>query len=237
MSLDLMLKFIPLLISLIQVLIWPLIAISILVYLRTPLKKFLEEIIEVTLKAGPIETTAKKQQAMEVAVSLEAATSEKTVDNVERKIVADDGTHEIISLVNQLLTPETSKSLEGTKVLWVDDKPSNNTYERNALEALGLRFTIATSTEDGLEQLRKRNYDLIISDMGRGIDRHAGYTLFEKMKTIGSSAPFIIYAANGSKPEYKVEAAKRGIFASVAGPSRLFNAVIKAHLSQLMEDN
>jgi CheY-like chemotaxis protein len=140
-------------------------------------------------------------------------------------------------LVDQLLTPETSKSLEGTKVLWVDDKPSNNTYERNALEALGLRFAIAISTEDGLEQLRKRNFDIIISDMGRGMDRNAGYSFFEKVKAMGSSAPFIIYAANGNRPENKAEAAKRGVFASVAGPSSLFKAVIKAHLSQLMENN
>ncbi len=47
-----------------------LIVLLILFYLRKPLKKFLNDLSEVTFKAGPIETTAKRQQVIEAAASL-----------------------------------------------------------------------------------------------------------------------------------------------------------------------
>jgi CheY-like chemotaxis protein len=45
------------------------------------------------------------------------------------------------------------KGLAGKSILWVDDRPANNIYERQAMEALGIRFTISTSTEEALQML------------------------------------------------------------------------------------
>jgi len=36
-------------------------------------------------------------------------------------------------------------------VLWVDDRPENNSHERQAFEALGLRFTLAQSTDQAFQ--------------------------------------------------------------------------------------
>jgi hypothetical protein len=47
-------KLLALLISFLQVMSWPLIALILLLFLRDPLKKFIGYIIEVTFKAGPI---------------------------------------------------------------------------------------------------------------------------------------------------------------------------------------
>ncbi len=68
-------KLLELFISILQTIIWPLIVLLILFYLRKPLNKFLDDLIEVTFKAGPIETTAKRQQVIEAAASLGAATA------------------------------------------------------------------------------------------------------------------------------------------------------------------
>src|SRR5207245_6927541 len=106
-------------------------------------------------------------------------------------------TKEIARTVDQLVTPRTSRQLEGASVLWVDDRPMNNTYERQALEALGIQFTISRSTEDALERLQTKSYNLIISDMARPPDPQAGYTLLEQVKARKITTPFIIYA--GSK--------------------------------------
>jgi DNA-binding response OmpR family regulator len=59
-------------------------------------------------------------------------------------------------------------------------------------EALGVRFVIATSTDDGLEQARRRTFDAIISDMGRGIDRTAGCKLLKELRKAGIQSPYII---------------------------------------------
>jgi hypothetical protein len=68
-------SLIGLIISFLQVIIWPLVILLILFYLRKPLRKFLEEIIEVNFKAGPIETTARRESQMVAAASLAAATT------------------------------------------------------------------------------------------------------------------------------------------------------------------
>ncbi len=230
MDFDKWAKLLEILVSLLQAIGWPLIALIILLYLRVPLKKFLGDIFEVTLKAGPIETTAKRQQAIEAAASLGAATaiSSKEEPKGQDSKPISESTREIAKLIDSSITSQTSRNLDKASILWVDDMPSNNTYERNALEALGIKFTICTSTEDALEQLRHRKYNVVISDMGRPLDKQAGYTLLEAMKKMNYGVPFIIYASGGNKPENIAEALKRGAFGSTSGPQRLFELVIKA---------
>src|SRR5713226_4884088 len=102
------------LISFIQVIIWPLIVLIILIYLRKPLKKFLDDLIEVTFKAGPIETTARRQQVIEAAASLGAATAhwQDAAHEIEPVLDAERA-KEVGKLVDQLMTPRTTRQLEG----------------------------------------------------------------------------------------------------------------------------
>jgi CheY-like chemotaxis protein len=141
--------------------------------------------------------------------------------------VGTGSTKEIASLVNQAVTPQTIRMLQGTSILWVDDMPSNNTFERQALEALGVHFTICTSTEDALKELKGKAFDAIISDMGRPPDARAGYTLLEAIQKIGIHTPFIIYSKGANKPENQEEARKRGAYATAVGPQKLFTIIIK----------
>jgi CheY-like chemotaxis protein len=221
-------SLIGLIISFLQVIIWPLVILLILFYLRKPLKKFLEEIIEVNFKAGPIETTARRQNQMVAAASLAAATihwGDAAQDKQQAQVA--EKTKEVVRAVDQLITPSTSRQLEGTSVLWVDDRPADTTYERQALEALGIQFTLSRSTEDALERLARKSYALIISDMARPPDQHAGYTLLDKVKAMHITTPFIIYAS-GKKPEYIAEARRRGAFGDTNEPRELFEFVVHA---------
>ncbi len=221
-------KLFELVLSFLQVIIWPLIALIILFYVRTPLKKFLEDLIEVNLKAGPIETTAKRKQLIEAAASLGAATAHWQDEVQDNQHVPDaEKTKEIARTVDQLVTPRTSHQLTGASVLWVDDRPMDTTYERRALEALGIQFTISKSTEDALERLQRKTYELIISDMARPPDQQAGYTLLEKVKTMHIITPFIIYAGS-KRPEHIAEARKRGAFGTTNDPQELFELVVSA---------
>ncbi len=221
-------KLLELLVSLLQVIIWPLILLIILLILRTPLKKFLEELIEFNLKAGPIETTAKRQQIIEVGTSLGAAIAHwKDVEQGDKPQLDTEKTKEIAKVIEQLVTPSATRQLEGASVLWVDDRPMNNTYERQALEALGIQFTISKSTEDAVEKLQRKHYDAIISDMARPPDQQAGYTLLEKLKEMHITTPFIIYAGS-KRPEHIAEARRRGAFGTTNEPQELFEFVIRA---------
>jgi CheY-like chemotaxis protein len=80
----------------------------------------------------------------------------------------------------------------------VDDRPANNLSKRQALEVLDIRFTLSPDTTDALEKLRLNQYDVIISDMTRGSERLAGYTLLEEKKKLGDHTPVIFYPARSN---------------------------------------
>ncbi len=221
-------KLFELILSYLQVIIWPFVALIILLYVRTPLKKFLEDMIEVNLKAGPIETMVKRKQLIEAAASLGAATAHWQYASQDKQDIPDaEKAKDIAKVVDQLVTPRTSRQLEGASVLWVDDRPMNNTYERQALEALGIQFAISKSTEDALERLEKKHYDLVISDMARPPDQQAGYTLLKKVHEMQITTPFIIYAGS-KRPEHIAEAHRRGALGTTNDPQELFELVVSA---------
>jgi DNA-binding NarL/FixJ family response regulator len=56
---------------------------------------------------------------------------------------------------------------------------------------------------------KRRKFDLVISDMDRGDDMRAGYSLLKLLLDRGSKVPFFIFAGSDT-PEYRREAAKRG---------------------------
>ncbi|WP_433658941.1 hypothetical protein ACQPW1_42455 [Nocardia sp. CA-128927] len=83
-------------------------------------------------------------------------------------------------------------------VLWVDDRPENNVYERNAFEALGLSFTLALSTDVALRELEQQRFAAIISDMGRREGPREGYVLLDRIRGAGDKTPFFIYSSSNA---------------------------------------
>jgi hypothetical protein len=73
---------------------------------------------------------------------------------------------QIEALVGQV--PHLAAQPRGSaRVLWVDDNPSNNEYERSLLRADGIVFDNVVSTAEAIAQLRTSTYDLVITDLGR----------------------------------------------------------------------
>ena len=113
------------------------------------------------------------------------------------------------------------------QILWVDDRPNNNTYERAAMEAMGLEFSLALSTEEALKLLSNRRFAAIISDMGRREGPREGYTLLEAVRAKDKSTPFFIYAGSNA-PNHKREAALRGAQGSTNIATDLIEMVTRA---------
>lgn len=215
--------------ALIQALGWPLLVLFLAIYFGAPLKKFLNDIGEFSFKAGAtgLEATAKRQQ-IEAAALLGAASASKSGDPSMSKALTDEGkASEIANIVSQSVNPNSLKRMAEASVLWVDDNPSNNIYERKSLEALGINITTSKSTADALEKLQSFKYDLIISDMGRPPDNQAGYTLLAEKQKLGDRTPFIIYASS-SLPEHKAESRRRGAVGNTNNPKELFQLVLSA---------
>jgi DNA-binding NtrC family response regulator len=113
-------------------------------------------------------------------------------------------------------------------VLWVDDNPSNNFYERRSLQQHGITFTLSTSTDDALGKLIRNHFDAIISDMGRPPDTLAGYTLLEWARKINVTVPFILYCP--TRPEFVVESKRRGALGQTSSLDEL-STLLKAALN------
>ena len=178
---------------------------------------------EFTLKGGGFEASAKRQRA-EAAAALVAAAVSKPEAGASAAANATDA-QAAAAVVAEVVTPRALRRTAGSTVLWVDDRPDNNVHERRALEALGCRLVLATSTEDAQEKLKHNRVDAIISDMGRPPDPQAGYTLLDRLRTAGDQTPFIIYASSRA-PEHRAEARRRGAVGTTNRPDELFEMVL-----------
>jgi CheY-like chemotaxis protein len=132
----------------------------------------------------------------------------------------------IRATVDRAFTPETLNNLTGKAILWVDDNPANNELAVRALRKFGLDIEQSTNTEAAMAAFRRRKFDLVISDMGRGSDMRAGYGLLELLRGSGSKVPFFIFAGSDT-PELRREAAERGAQLSTNDMLELVDNVVK----------
>ncbi len=223
MSADQFTRLLGAIVSLLQVLIWPLLIVFVLLYLGKSIKDFIEKMSKFTIKAGNVEIDAEKQIAAAAALGLAVARENKDKPEEQKP-----SSREIVKLVNKASTPQASKQISEASILWVDDHPENQQYERNALKVLGMRFTTSLSTEEALANLYRNKYDVIISDMGRPPDPQAGYTLLKSLPELNKNTPFIIYSFNGSLPEHRQEASSRGAYGSTSQIQEVFEMVLEA---------
>lgn len=159
---------------------------------------------------------------MTAAASLTAATAKADTPTSETDI------QKIVDAVRQAFPTRPHGANDWRNhVLWVDDRPDNNTYERRAFEAVGLRFTLALSTNEALELLKRNKYAVIISDMGRREGAKEGYVLLDAIRRQGDQTPYFIYAGS-NLPEHKRETVAHGGQGSTNNPEELFQMVMKA---------
>jgi CheY-like chemotaxis protein len=112
------------------------------------------------------------------------------------------------------------------RILWVDDRPDNNIFERRAMQSYNIEFVLAESTGEALAKLRKVKFDAIISDMGRPPDSRAGYTLLDALRGSGDLTPFFIYAGSDS-PQHLRLALSKGAQGSTNSSDELIMNVLE----------
>jgi CheY-like chemotaxis protein len=112
-------------------------------------------------------------------------------------------------------------------ILWVDDRPSGNVWERRALETYGVRFVIARTTDEAVQLLRTSNFDAVISDMGRPGDPGAGFTLLAQVHGAANPPPYFIYCG-AQAPLIAAEGKRRGAQLVTNDPDELVAAVVAA---------
>jgi len=85
---------------------------------------------------------------------------------------------------------------QGARILWIDDVPGLTSREARALTALGTQITRARTTEDGLMRLSEGPaFDLIISDIARGLIADEGIHALPRIREAAPDTPVIFYVA------------------------------------------
>lgn len=116
------------------------------------------------------------------------------------------------------------------RVLWIDDRPANNEYERSWLRRHGIVFDNVVSTGEALEQLAAESYDLVLTDLGRlgSSDRSSSAgAVFLDHPVVRSGPPLIIYA-NRRAAGRREELRRRGAYDVTSDRARLFEMVLEA---------
>lgn len=221
MSVDDVVKIIDVLAKLVAAFVWPALLAFVLIRFGPALKVFFESLGELSIKGPGFEASAKRAEA---AAALVAAGAKSELG--QPSSIGLDA-REAVDIVQDAVTPRLLRKAARATVLWVDDRPENNTYERQSLEALGVRFVLAASTDEALAKLRNSTFNAIISDMGRPSDPRAGYTLLDQLRQSGNHTPFVIYASSNS-PEHKAEARQHGALGYTNRASELFEYVVQA---------
>jgi CheY-like chemotaxis protein len=160
---------------------------------------------------------------MSTAMSLAAATA-KQPDSTLNTEVSQKQLEKILELVSRTSKREKVSSSKN-RILWVDDRPENNIYERKAFEAQGIDFSLALNTNEALDLLTSNDYVAIISDMGRKEGAQEGYVLLDKVRKSGIDTPFFIYAGSNA-PEHKQMARERGAQGSTNRADELYKMVM-----------
>ncbi|MEH1829760.1 MAG: response regulator [Nostoc sp.] len=223
MSIDDIVKLLDAITKLLNVLIFPGVLLFVLIWFGRDLREFFSSLGELSLKGAGFEASLKRKQA-EVVAALSAAAASKPDEDKTRESIAKEAMI-AADVVAEVVTPRVIRRASRSTVLWVDDNPDNNTYERQALEALGVSFVLATSTDEALKKISLQRFDAIISDMGRPPDSRAGYTLLDKLRAQNNQTPFIIYAGSRN-PEHVAESRRHGAIGCTNNANELFEMLL-----------
>jgi CheY-like chemotaxis protein len=115
-------------------------------------------------------------------------------------------------------------ALEQARILWIDDTPQNNRWERATLRQLGAHVTAVDSTDTALSCLRSEPPDLILSDVSRAGNKCEGIEVLPRLQRASPSTAVVFYVGR-SDPSAGVPA---GAFGITNRPDELLHLVMDA---------
>lgn len=186
----------PKLIEAISMLLWPILILLAFLVFKPAVAALIESAKsrKFTLKLGGQELTMEEisQQQRSVLTSLEKEIMLLKNDFKVIKTLShtNDSAPQTIEIVS-------TKDNEIRSILWVDDNPKNNGYHVQQLLDMDINVDLALSTSAALKRFNRKNYDTIISDMGRQEDNKfcpsAGLDLLKSIREIDSDIPLAFF--------------------------------------------
>jgi len=201
------------LISALAALAWPLVFAVLLVKLFEPIRALVESARgrKFTIKVAGNELTMEEASEQQRVLLTDV---QNKLAQLERGFAPEE--------VRPVLLEQKPSS---KRILWVDDRPKNNSFLVASLEDRGVHVDTALSTTEGLEALKNSRYDAVISDMGRPEGKKAGIDLAKKMKTVAPGVPIFIYCGKWGATNLREEALTAGVTQITSSGSTLMAAL------------
>jgi response regulator RpfG family c-di-GMP phosphodiesterase len=125
------------------------------------------------------------------------------------------------------LNPQVAKQLKKTSILWIEDNHKDNSFEKNAIETLGVRLDTCKSIEEALGKVQLNQFEVIISSINFASNKQKLYVLLEKVHEQHIRS-YVINYTSLHNPEDELEAFGKGVFGSTNDPLALFQLIVKA---------
>lgn len=113
--------------------------------------------------------------------------------------------------------------LRGCHILWVDDHPENNRWERSLLRTLGVHVTSAETTGSALAVLGDERFDLVLSDIARQGISDEGVRALPALSKAAAPARVIFYVAHLARAQ-----PPSGAFGITNDPNELLHLCLDA---------
>jgi CheY-like chemotaxis protein len=88
---------------------------------------------------------------------------------------------------------QVEKVLRGARLLWVDDHPENNAWERELFRSLGAVIVSVESTRSALACLQTETFDLVLSDIRRDDESIDGVEGAMQIQAARPTVPIVFY--------------------------------------------
>jgi PleD family two-component response regulator len=135
----------------------------------------------------------------------------------------------VATACNAFREKAATSGVDGSRVLWVDDRPNGDVYERQALADLGFKVVLVSNAQAAMIDIQSRTpkIDVIISTFSRSYNPPADYSLLATVLKVHQPPPYIIYSAV-SNATLVAEAKAKGAFGETDQVMDLFDLVIRA---------
>lgn len=190
---------------------------------KRPWDKLIERVKKIKNSGTKLKVSDLTVEELEKLIKGSKYLASENAKSEGREIQANDVAVVANQIVNAKSVFETQPENNNT-ILWVDDRPENNTYEREALGLIGFKFDLAVSTNEAIKLLSKKKYLAIISDMGRVEGPKEGYVLLKEVRKTNKTIPYFIYAGSNLL-EHKVEAQEKGAQGSTNRATELIDLI------------
>ena len=83
--------------------------------------------------------------------------------------------------------------LRGARVLWVDDHPEHNAWERELFRSLGVMIVSVESTRSAVASIETESFDVVISDIRRDSEPVDGIDGAMRIREVMPTLPVLFY--------------------------------------------